>query len=376
LKPKLFVDGRSFDTEYQGTRTYIENLYRVIDQIGDFKVFMASENPAFTQTFFPGARSMEFVAYKTRSKLARAFNEIPAMVRRYKADASHFQYVLPPVRRTVKIVTIHDILFKDFPEEFSLGYKLIKGASFSRSAKKADVLTTVSEYSRKALSTHFGLPLQNIHVVPNGVGPFYFQEYEKSATIEAVEKKFGFRDYLLYVSRLEPRKNQLSLLEAFLELELYRKGKALVFVGKKSMDIPLLDDRLSSLDSNVRRSIHFLENIPNEELRLLYQAAELFVYPSKAEGFGIPPLEAAALGIPTICSNATAMADFSFFGKYHIKPEKGCIKQAIEQFYTNKEPEIKNITRVIKEHYSWEHAAMKLNQLVWGKVNTRTVCKV
>jgi len=307
MKPKIFVDGRSFDTEYQGTRTYIQNIYNIIDKIGDLEVYVASENPDFTATFFPGSVNTHFIKYESKSKMERVLKEIPTLISKHKLTAAHFQYVIAPfLKDVVQVVTIHDILFKSFPAEFSYKYKLIKGCTFYLSAKKADILTTVSEYSKAALSQHYKIPAHKIHVIPNGVSPFYFESYNKEQSKIRISEKFNINNYILYVSRIEPRKNQLGLLKAYLELKLYERGKELVFVGVKSIEVPEIDHITNSLNSEIRSKIYFLENISDQDLRLLYQAADLFVYPSKAEGFGIPPLEAGALKVPTICSNTTA----------------------------------------------------------------------
>ncbi|MBN9380326.1 MAG: glycosyltransferase family 4 protein [Chitinophagaceae bacterium] len=367
-KPRIFVDGRVFDTEYQGTRTYIHNLYKIMDDIGDFEIFLASCNPENAAGFFPGSTSIRFVRYHTVSKLKRAFRELPEMMARYNIDAAHYQYVAPPRKNCVQIVTIHDLLFKDFPDEFGLAYKMVKGAAFYLSAKRADLVTTVSDYSKKAIVRHFSIPEENIHVVPNGVSHFFFEPYDKQKAAMEVREKFGFRDYLLYVSRIEPRKNQLDLLRAYLELELYRQGKCLVFVGKTSISVPQLREILNPLAEDIRNKIFFLEDILNEDLRLLYQAAELFVYPSKGEGFGIPPLEAGALGIPTICSNTTAMGDFTFFGDRHISPDVSALKTSITRALAERPSNLREISNTIRRRYGWEKAAFTMNELIWQKL--------
>lgn len=367
-KPRIFVDGRVFDTEYQGTRTYIHNLYKIIDNIGDFEIFLASCNPENAAGFFPGSANIRFVGYQTVSKLKRAFHELPEMMTRYHIDAAHYQYVAPPRKNCMQIVTIHDLLFKDFPGEFSLAYKMVKGAAFYLSAKRADLVTTVSAYSKKAIVRHFSIPEENIHVVPNGVSNFYFESYDKQKAAMEVREKFGFRNYLLYVSRIEPRKNQLDLLRVYLELELYRQGKCLVFVGKTSIPVPQLKEMLAPLEEEVRKKIFFLEDISNADLRLLYQAAELFVYPSKGEGFGIPPLEAGALGIPTICSNTTAMGDFTFFGDRHISPDTATLKMSITRALAERPSNLREISNTIRRRYGWENAAFTMNELIWNKI--------
>ncbi|HVW58630.1 MAG TPA: glycosyltransferase family 1 protein [Puia sp.] len=367
-KPRIFVDGRVFDTEYQGTRTYIHNLYKIIDNIGDFEIFLASCNPENAAGFFPGSAGIRFIRYHTISKLKRVFHELPEMMTRYHIDAAHYQYVAPPRKNCLQIVTIHDLLFKDFPREFGLAYRMVKGAAFYLSAKRADLVTTVSAYSKKAIVRHFSIPEENIHVVPNGVSGFYFESYDKQKAAMEVWEKFGFRNYLLYVSRIEPRKNQLDLLRVYLELELYRQGKCLVFVGKTSIPVPQLKEILAPLEEEVRKKIFFLEDIANADLRSLYRAAELFVYPSKGEGFGIPPLEAGALGIPTICSNTTAMGDFTFFGDRHIYPDAATLKMSITRALAERPSNLREISNTIRRRYGWENAAFTMNELIWKKI--------
>ncbi|MBN8852294.1 MAG: hypothetical protein BGO55_00930 [Sphingobacteriales bacterium 50-39] len=368
MMPKIFVDGRVFDTEYQGTRTYIHNLYKIIDNIGDFEIFLASCNPENAAGFFPGSHNIRFIPYNTVSKLRRALYELPEMMTRYRIDAAHYQYVAPPRKNCLHIVTIHDLLFKDFPGEFSLAYRMTKSAAFYLSAKSADLITTVSAYSKKAIVRHFSIPENNIHVVPNGVSNFYFEPFDKEKAALEVWEKFGFQHYILYVSRIEPRKNQLDLLKAYLDLKLYDQGKSLVFVGKTSIPVPQLKEIMQPLSEEIKRKIFFLEDISNDDLRLLYQATELFVYPSKGEGFGIPPLEAGALGIPTICSNTTAMEDFSFFGDRHIHPDITQLKASISRALAEQPSNLREISNTIRRRYGWEKAAFTMNELIWKKV--------
>lgn len=371
MKPRIFVDGRVFDTEYQGTRTYIHNLYEIIDRLGDFDIFLASREPANAESFFPGSSNIHFIPYRTSSKIKRALRELPEMMGRYRIDAAHYQYIAPPVKSCLQIVTIHDLLFKDFPREFSLGYRMIKGAAFYLSARRADLVTTVSEYSKRAIVKHFGIPDRDIHVVPNGVSSQYFEPYDKERSARVVKDKFNISRYILYVSRIEPRKNQLDLLQSYLDLQLYQQGRSLVFVGKESIPVPRIRAIIGSLPEEIQQKIVFLENMSNGDLRLLYQAADLFVYPSKGEGFGIPPLEAAALGVPTICSNTTAMNDFTFFGSNHIHPDRDTLKETIVSALARQPANLREISRAIEKDYGWDAAALKMNELLWSKVGKR-----
>jgi glycosyltransferase involved in cell wall biosynthesis len=371
MKPRLFVDGRVFDTHYQGSRTYIQNLYGMIDKIGDFELFIGSRDPENTSGFFPASSNIHFIQYRKISKIERAFRELPRLMERYKIDAAHYQYVAPPVRNCLQIVTIHDLLFRDLPQEFGIGYKIMKGMAFYFSARRADLLTTVSEYSKNAIVRHFKIPAERVHVIPNGVSSFYFEPYDKARSAALVREKFHFTNYILYVSRIEPRKNQVDLLRSWLDLKLYEQDKCLVFVGNTSIPVPQLQELLKPLPVDIRRRIFFLEDIPDEDMQLLYQAASLFVYPSRGEGFGIPPLEAAALGIPTICSNTTAMSEFTFFGKNHIYPDYPAIRSSLQTALASQSANLTEISDIIRQRYGWERSAVKLNELIRGKINRR-----
>lgn len=372
MKKKLFVDGRVFDSQFQGTRTFIQNLYQIIDKIGDFEIFIGSENPENTKIFFPDAKNINFLKYKQNtSKFSRALVEIPFLINKHNIDAAHFQYVISPLsNKTLKIVTIHDILFKDFPEDFDLKYKIVKGTTFYFSAKLADIVTTVSKYSQSRISKHFNIPESDILITANGVANSYLEPFSKANSKKIIFEKYQILDYILFVSRIEPRKNQVGLLKSYLQLKLYDKNKHLVFIGNNDIPVHEITEIVSNLPENINNKIHFLSNINDAELRQFYQAADLFVYPSKSEGFGIPPLEAAASEVPVICSNTTAMQDFSFFGKFHIKPDNDNLIATIDEFYKNGIDKIELLAnkKYIENNFSWKTSGEILNKAVLEKL--------
>jgi len=368
MKSRLFVDGRAFDKHFEGTLTYIVNLYKIIDEIGDFEIFIGSESDT-PQAVFENSKNIKYVTYeKSGSKLYRTFIEIPQIISKHKIHASHFQYVIPPIKNCIQVVTIHDILFKEFPEQFDFSYRLIKGLTFYFSAIRADIVSTVSQYSKDALIKHFKLKAENIHIIPNGVASDYFEPYDKNAARSYINDKFGVDNYILCVSRIEPRKNQLVLVKAYLDLKLHHKNINLVFIGKRDIEVPELDQIINTLPDGISKHIYFLNNITNADLKEFYRSALVFVYPSLAEGFGIPPLEAAASGISTICSNRTAMSDFSFFGANHISPDLESIKTVLlKTIDSPEENRLEEIKQSISETYSWATSAAKLNKLIWEK---------
>lgn len=367
---KLLVDAHVFDGEFQGTRTFIKEIYNLLAKRDNLIIYLAAHNIEALKENFPAAPNVIFLQYKSKSSFNRLLVELPRMIRHHNIDYAHFQYIVPPIKRCKYIVTIHDVIFNEYPDEFSWSYRTIKKFLFGQSARRSEIVTTVSEYSRRSIEKFLKVPAQHVQVVPNGVNTKLFAPGDKLAAQALIEKKFGFSKFILYVSRIEKRKNHIALLQAFVELELYAKGYKLVLLGHESIKVPAFDNMLQELPDAVRQSIFISASVDDHDLLNFYRAAAIFVYPSKAEGFGIPPLEAAALGTPVICSNASAMSDFDFFGENHIDTLKnGLLKQRL-QLLINHPPDensLRKLSELVRERYSWTSSATKLYNALFNK---------
>ncbi len=367
MKLRLLVDAHVFDGEFQGTRTFIEGIYNVLAHKKDIELYLAANDISNLKTHFPTGKNIHYVELKSDSGVRRLAYELPSVIRKYKIDYAHFQYILPPIKLCKYIVTTHDVIFNEYPEEFSAAYRTMKNFLYKNSAQRADIVTTVSEYSKKSIEKYLGIETDKIHVIPNGVSAQYLLPYNKFQAKQSIRTKYGFDKYLLFVSRIEPRKNHLFLLNAYLELELQLKGYRLVFLGNKTLKSSAFEEALQELSPDLRRFIFLNSEVNNKGLLEFYRAADLFVYPSKAEGFGIPPLEAAALSIPVICSNTSAMSDFSFFDENHVDPnDHEAFKKRILAVLENGEDqrELDKISNLVKEKYNWEHSAETLYSLI------------
>jgi glycosyltransferase involved in cell wall biosynthesis len=364
---RLFVDGHVFDGEFQGSRTFIRELYGYLSQKKDILLFVGANNLDNLKKNFPQTNNITFIKYKSRSSVSRLIFEIPSLIKKYKIEYAHFQYFVPLMKNCKYIVTTHDVLFREFPSEFPTFYRIIKNELYKLSVRKADIVTTVSEHSKISIEKFLGLKPALIHVIPNAVSAKFFDPYDKLEARAAIKKKYGFEKFVLYVSRIEPRKNHLLLLKAYLELELFAQGYHLVLLGEKSIRVPEFDEMIKQLPDSTKPFVLISASIEDEELMEFYRAATIFVYPSKAEGFGIPPLEAASLKIPVICSNASAMSDFQFFGKTHIDPlDYSLLKSSLSQLI-RMPPEkayLSHLSEIIKERYSWAKSGELLYNLI------------
>jgi glycosyltransferase involved in cell wall biosynthesis len=279
--------------------------------------FMAAHNIERLQSVFGIHENVFYLKYSSKNKFTRLLFDIPKLITQNKIDYAHFQYVIPPVKRCKYIVTIHDVLFLDFPQYFPLFYRIKNKLLFKYSANKSDIVLTVSQYSKEKIEKHFRV--SNVKIIPNAIDSIYFEKYNKENEVQIVKNKFNFENYFLFVSRWEPRKNHHTLLKTFVENGYYKKYK-LVFIGDDAIETKSYNNYYNLLENEVKEQIVRLKKVGFHDLVHLVRASTLSVYPSFAEGFGIPPLESIASNIPTVCSDTTAMSDFKFIGNCLFDP--------------------------------------------------------
>lgn len=209
------------------------------------------------------------------------------------------------------IITIHDLLFNIVSEKgYRNRYLYNTIYMFSRKliARKASLIVTVSYYSKKDIMQMWGIQDKKVRVIPNGISN-HFHPIESADLINGVKKKYGIeRDYILYVGNFKPHKNVISLIEAFAKLPQDLKNLyQLVLCGEKDKYRIPLEEEIDNL--RLGGKVVFTGMVDEEDLTALYSGATIFVFPSLYEGFGLPPLEAMACGLPVICSNATSLPE-------------------------------------------------------------------
>jgi len=363
---KILIDAHIFDDKYQGTRTYIKGLYSALIPIAkDWNFFFVANDIENLKREFGSASNVHYLQYKSKSKYYRLLIDLPRIIKENDIDFTHYQYITPFLNHCKSIVTTHDILFKEkrFKKYFPLKYRLINGFLFQLSAKKADVLLTVSEYSKEKISEYYNLPTRSIYVTPNAVSSDFICDNKGS-----VKAKYSIVKYILYVSRIEPRKNHIALLQAYTELKLWEKGYKLVFIGVEDIVSEDLINYKEKYESVLKENVLWLEGIAYEELKCFYQDCELFVFPSFAEGFGIPPLEAIVMDKKVLCSNATAMEDFNFPEALSFSPENVSELKEKMKNLLEKEVDMSLLKKELTSRYDWSNIAYNFYQLINSKV--------
>jgi glycosyltransferase involved in cell wall biosynthesis len=350
---KIFVDCHVFDGPFQGLTTYIKGLYSELIQNKNITFYLASDNPNNLEQLFGKHDNVVYIKYRYKNKIIRLLYDIPYFISKLKIDFAHFQYTVSPFKKCKYIVTLHDVMFMDFPGYFPKIYILKCKYLFRWSAKKSEVVLTVSDYSKDKIQQHFGI--EKLYVTRNAVDPIYFDAFKKSDAQNYVLSKYGIQNFFLFVSRFEPRKNHFTLLKVFVENEFYLKNE-LVLIGNEAHECKDFDNYYNNLTSDIKAKIKVLRRVNFNDLLEFTRAADISIFPSFAEGFGIPPLESIATETPTICSNTTAMSDFDFINEFLFNPldEKEMttkIHQALEY------KEWKNIKEQMRLKYNWKDSA-------------------
>ncbi|MEO2082253.1 MAG: glycosyltransferase family 1 protein [Leeuwenhoekiella sp.] len=377
---RLLVDAHVFDGKFQGTRTFLDGIYRNLNtEAGYLKIYLAAYDIENLKKEFSEKDNLNFVKLKSKNKFKRLAFEIPRLIKDLDIDYAHFNYYLPLFlsKRCKYIVTIHDVLFLDFPQYFPKSYYYKNKFLFWWAAKRAEILTTVSDYSAQRLKKHFNLQ-KDIVVLPNALNEAFLEPLDKRVSQQLIREKYGVQNHLIYVSRIEDRKNHELLLKLYKNLKLYETGTELVLVGAfdvKSKKTKALFSEVKKLSGD--RLNHF-SSVPWEDLKHFYNAARIAFFPSFCEGFGIPPLESAAMGTFTLCSNQTAMKEFVFFGPNLLNPnDMKAWENAVLEFLAREKSDpstliltMNKIRDTIQNIYKWSYTSEILKNAIL-KVDAR-----
>ena len=228
-----------------------------------------------------------------------------------KSDITHFfNYIVPPFVHGKKVVTVHDMVYKAFPETVRGRTRFMLEMGLKRSMKRADIIVTDSEFSKSEIVKYFPQHEKKIRVVPCGADPERFHPCTEPERIPEVKKSLEIEgEYFLYLGTIEPRKNLERLITAYKHLadKLGENCPKLVMAGGKGWLDNGIYSRVERL--GLTGKVIFTKYVPSEDLNPLMCGALAFVFPSIYEGFGMPPLEAMACGVPVLTSGEASLPE-------------------------------------------------------------------
>ncbi len=228
---------------------------------------------------------------------------------RFFPDAELFhatEHLLLPLRSVPTVLTVHDLIFRHLPEHHKPLNRWYLNLTLPLYCRCASHVIAVSECTRRDLITAYGLPPEKITVIHEAAAPRF--RIQPPEAIADVRTRYNLPDrYLIFVSTIEPRKNLTRLLAAFETLRAEDLTDALVIVGRRGW---LTDDFFAALErSPARDAVIFPGYVPDDDLPAIYAGAQVSVFPSLYEGFGLPVLEAMACGVPVATSTASSIPE-------------------------------------------------------------------
>ena len=283
--------------------------------------------------FHPGKKRISFISpenslevqplgtwWKTFRSAWRSFR-IANLAKELNLDIYHgLSHELPAgIEKTgiKSLVTIHDLIYIRHPEYFKKIDRMIYDRKFRYACHVSNRIHAISEQTKLDIVNFFHIPEEKIAVIYQSINPIFFERADESLKLK-IRKKYQLPEkFLMTVGTVEARKNLMTLLEGMVFSSIYIP---LVVVGKPT-DYQQKIQKFIEADLN-RLEVFFLSSIQDDELAVLYQMAQVLVYPSFFEGFGLPVAEAQASGCPVITSNISSLPEAGGDAAVYIDPEK------------------------------------------------------
>lgn len=337
---KIGVDVLSLTSNRTGIGNYVYNIL----------IKILSQNHYDDFYLFSRARLEEFSSFKNVKMIVPNIGikliKYPVWLRylaffyckKYKLDVFWGpNQILPRFlpRKCIKLVTVHDMSFKEFPETISLETSLDLKLNFKSSLNSSDAIFCVSEFTINELKKYYGIENKRLVLNHSGINKEEFYPVSKIVCEELLAGCYNIKaEFILSISTIEPRKNLITLVKAFNMLVNKNSNLKLVLVGRKGWKNNELDRYI--IDNKLEESIVFTGYVPDEHLKYFYSTCKFFIAPSIYEGFGLPNIEALACGAQLIVSDIPVFREILedkaiYFEKYDYKQLVELINNATDR---------------------------------------------
>lgn len=367
---KIGIDARFLGPEGTGIGRYTEELLNGlgrIDHANEYIVFLRKNN---FDLFKPPSKNFKKSLCDARWYTMKEQILFPRIIKKHKIDLMHFCHFNIPILYSGNfVVTIHDLIKDEYggmetttknPFVYYFKYFVYKQV-IRKAIKKSKAILVPSAATKEKIVSRFKVPNEKVNVTYEAVNPKFFNWQTKeisSVQFAKVKKKYGIKKpFLLYVGNAYPYKNVARLLEA---LKLLKQDVQLVNPCARSAFYEKLKGLVNEL--RLSRKVVLPGFVPDSELMILYRKAELYVFPSLSEGFGLPPLEAQASGVAVAASRIEPITEICgdaaiYFNPYSVKDIADKISKVLE----SRELKNKLIKRGFKniKRFSWQETAAK-----------------
>jgi len=365
---KIGIDGRAIYRSIDGIGRYSLNLIKGLASIDHKNQYIVFKNRDADKKIVDAPNFTE-VEVDFRHLSLRSLFYLPFFLKDFKLDLFHSPFFICPIWGTGKVIlTVHDLMALSFQGFFS-GRNILKeklAYLYHRlfvplSINKAQRIIAVSENTKMAL-------MHTLHIAPEMISVIYEAVDSNLPKNYSIAQLRSFRcrkslpqKFLLYLGAMKPYKNIHLIISALKIL----KGKGalehvLVIAGRKDRSFPSVYQEVKNKE--LLDDVVFLDYVSNDELFLLFKNADIFIFPSLCEGFGLPPLEAMSLGIPTIVSNISSLPEVVGNGAILVDPfNSQDLAQAILKITKDKDFRHALVKKGIERSkvFSWETTARK-----------------
>ena len=356
-----------------GIGTYIRNLIHALGAIDHANQYTIVSGPAEAALLSGLPENFRSAIYARDDHSYLDHVAFPIFLRGLSPDLVHIPLNrVPLLMIRPYVVTIHDLTNLFYEEKCSALRMLLRRYRFRRGLLRAKRVIAVSEATRRGAETHLGVPPRSTRTVYNAPDPAFaarggVDRQEQQRIMERYQINYPF---LLYVGNIRRHKNVPRLVEAFAvvrgqlaEHPVY-KDLRLVIIGDVISQFPAV--RQTVIRSRVEHLVRFLGFVPFETLRCFYESAAAFVFPSRYEGFGLPPLEAMACGAPVVTSNVSSLPEVAGDAAVLVNPENVFdIARGIKEVLLDEtlRAELIRRGRAQAAKFSWEKAARQVLEI-------------
>jgi len=325
---RIGIDGRYLQNNRTGVARYIYYLLlnlKAVDRSNEYLLFLGSSKPIPFNIASLGF-TCDVSKLPTTNQMLKVIWQLfylPCRIKDLRIDVFHEPaFVTPFFKHCPTVITIHDLAYKFLPESYMFRNRLYLDCLMKRSIDASDKVIAVSENTKKDIMQNYKIEEQKIKVVYHAVdGIFYPLTDLKEEKSAQVKLKYGITgDFILTVSAISPRKNLINLIRAFTRLK--QKGvidHQLVIAGQKGWLFKEVFKEAAA--SGYEEDIIFCGFVPQDDLVILYNTADVFVYPSLYEGFGLPLLEAMACNCPVVASNRSSIPEVCSDAALLVNPD-------------------------------------------------------
>jgi glycosyltransferase involved in cell wall biosynthesis len=315
-------------TEF-GVGTYTRNIVRALGRLDSESKYFLLGPPEKVAEIGTLPANFQTVPLLADNSTIKSFLDYRANLKRLNCDLVHIPHLfwLPRNLPCPYVMTVHDLLDHMYRARDQSGLR--RSLHFfltHRALKGAARIFAVSNFTKSEVEKLFDIDSERIEVVYNAIDERFLRGHASDADRQLLAERYLINHpFLLYAGRISPHKNVVRIIEAFsalkaeLEKEELFPGLKLIIIGDELSKHP--DLRRTVVRSRMQNDVRFMGFVPIEMLRVFYDAAKIFVFPSLYEGFGLPPLEAMAHGTPVVTSNTSSLPEVVGNAAVLVNPE-------------------------------------------------------